>query len=301
MSIGESQYWYARGRLDSATAAAQRARRARELQTQASGAYLLASLARVQGHLAEGRGHAAAGRAADAARGAPVPALADSLDTALEDIWLREDRPRAVARLTATLAGMPLTTLPVEQRDYFRVARVFALAGRPDRARAILGQYDAEVRDTSLRRWHQPYRHATLAEIALAERRPLDAIAELRKSDTRSDGAVESCGRCIHAALGRAYELAGQRDSAVASLERYLATRDLLPRRPEGDPQYLAGVHERLGELYEAAGDRRQAASHYSAFVELWRSADAELQPRVRDVQRRLARLARLADVDVAR
>ena len=287
----ESQYWYARGRLDSAMAAAQRARGARAEQTQAAGAYLLASLARVQGHLADGRRHSAAGRAADAARGAAVPALADSVDAALEDVWFREDRARAVARLTATLASVPLGTLPMEQRDYFRIARVFALAGRPDRARAILGQYDAEVSDTSLRRWEEPYRSAALAEIALAERRPRDAIEELRKSAARSDGAVASCGRCIHAALGRAYDLAGMRDSAVASFERYLATRDLLPLRPEGDPQYLAGVHRRLGELYEVAGDVQRAVGHYSAFIELWKTADPELQPAVQDVKRRLARL----------
>jgi hypothetical protein len=50
-------------------------------------------------------------------------------------------------------------------------------------------------------------------------------------------------------------------------------------------------VHKRLGELYEAAGDRQRAASHYSAFIELWKTADPELQPRVQDVKRRLARL----------
>ncbi len=287
----ESQFWYAHGRLDSAVTAAQRGRRARELQTQATGAYFLASLERVQGHLAEGRRAAAAGRAADAARGAPVPALADSLDAALEDVWFRQDSPRAVERLTAALASVPLGALAVEQRDYFRIARVFALAGRPDRARAFLRQYDAEVRDTSVRRWEEPFRRAALAEIALAEFRPLDAIEELRKSDARSDGAVPSCARCIHAALGRAYDLSGMRDSAVASFERYLATRDLLPRRPEGDPLYLAGVHKRLGELYEEAGDRQRAASHYSTFVELWETADPELQPLVQDVKRRLARL----------
>jgi tetratricopeptide (TPR) repeat protein len=131
-------------------------------------------------------------------------------------------------------------------------------------------------------------------EFAIAERRPHDAIQELRMSDARSDGVVASCGRCIHAALGRAYDLAGMRDSAVASFERYLATPDVLSRRPEGDPQYLASVHKRLGELYEAAGDRQRAGTHYSAFVELWKTADPELQPSVRDLRRRLARLTDL-------
>jgi hypothetical protein len=50
-------------------------------------------------------------------------------------------------------------------------------------------------------------------------------------------------------------------------------------------------VYKRLGELYEEKGDRANAASYYSKFVELWSGADLELQPRVRDVRARLVRL----------
>ena len=46
-----------------------------------------------------------------------------------------------------------------------------------------------------------------------------------------------------------------------------------------------------LGELYEAKGERQKALSHYSRFVELWKNADAEFQPRVAEVKRRIARL----------
>jgi hypothetical protein len=57
------------------------------------------------------------------------------------------------------------------------------------------------------------------------------------------------------------------------------------------DAPYLAGVRKRLGELYEAKGDTQRAASNYMAFLALWKNADPELQPQVRDVQKRLARL----------
>jgi len=43
--------------------------------------------------------------------------------------------------------------------------------------------------------------------------------------------------------------------------------------------------------LYEAKGDRQNAVRNYQMFVELWKNADAELQPQVADVRRRLARL----------
>jgi hypothetical protein len=57
------------------------------------------------------------------------------------------------------------------------------------------------------------------------------------------------------------------------------------------DPLYLAATYKRLGELYEAKGDAKNAATYYTKFVELWKTADAELQPKVAEVKKRLARL----------
>jgi hypothetical protein len=63
--------------------------------------------------------------------------------------------------------------------------------------------------------------------------------------------------------------------------------------RIEVDALALAGAHKRLGELYEAKGERQKAASEYAKFVELWKNADPELQPHVREVKEKLARLQR--------
>jgi hypothetical protein len=54
---------------------------------------------------------------------------------------------------------------------------------------------------------------------------------------------------------------------------------------------YTAGVHKRLGELYEAKGDREKALSHYLAFIALWKDADPVLQPKVAEVKARVARM----------
>ena len=48
----------------------------------------------------------------------------------------------------------------------------------------------------------------------------------------------------------------------------------------------------RLGELYEARGDRQKALEYYDRFVALWSDADAEFQPQVDDIRRRIAALA---------
>jgi hypothetical protein len=54
-------------------------------------------------------------------------------------------------------------------------------------------------------------------------------------------------------------------------------------------------VRKRLGELYEAKGDAQRAASNYLAFIELWKNADPELQPKVLEARQRLAHLKDLA------
>ena len=51
------------------------------------------------------------------------------------------------------------------------------------------------------------------------------------------------------------------------------------------------GIHERLGQLYEALGNSKKAIEHYVSFTDLWKDADADLQPRVADARNRLARL----------
>ena len=58
------------------------------------------------------------------------------------------------------------------------------------------------------------------------------------------------------------------------------------------DAYQLAPALKRSGELYEAKGDRAKAADRYRRFVELWKDADPELQPGVREVRARLGRLA---------
>ncbi|MBA2244642.1 MAG: hypothetical protein H0W11_06775 [Gemmatimonadetes bacterium] len=57
------------------------------------------------------------------------------------------------------------------------------------------------------------------------------------------------------------------------------------------DLVHLAPFHLRQAEFYEQLGARENAAEHYTRFIELWRDADPELQPRVREAEQSLARL----------
>jgi tetratricopeptide (TPR) repeat protein len=125
-------------------------------------------------------------------------------------------------------------------------------------------------------------RHSTLGWIALAENRARDAVNEFRRGD------VGDCLTCVLPLVAMAQDAAGSVDSAIVTYEQYLGTRELLRN---GDADFLAATYKRLGELYEARGDRQRAAGYYLKFVELWKNADAPLQPMVSEVRRRLSRL----------
>jgi tetratricopeptide (TPR) repeat protein len=172
---------------------------------------------------------------------------------------------------------------------------LYALLGRPDRARGVLAEYDAEVRDTSRKRVQLHERHTALGWIALADRKPLVAVAELRHGDSLPDGPVNACPGCIGAALGRAFDAANMPDSAIAAYTSYV-DRSTSAQKLFIDAWNLGPALKRLGELLEAKGDRAKAATYYQRFVDLWRNADPELQKHVSEVRRRLARLSDAAE-----
>jgi len=247
----------------------------------------LTSFALLHGRIREARQLAVENRALNAARGIPSNPLADSLLSAAVSIWYLEDFDKGVRALDAIQAAVPMTTLPVEQRPYFTMANYYSWANRPDKARALLAKYDAEVKEPALRRAFEPSVHDATAEVLIAEKKPVEAIKEMWKSDSLPDGPNGSCAHCLDFDLGRAYDLANQPDSAIAHWERY--TAESFNRSVGRDGSVLPGVHKRLGELYEAKGDLARAESHFSSFIELWSNADPELQPKVTEVKRRLA------------
>ena len=217
----------------------------------------------------------------------------DSLTSFQEHLFLIGDNDRVARRLDASLARTPLRTLPEEQRPYFTIATIYAIAGRVDKARAMITSFDAEVKDSTRRMLETPGRHWALGEIALSEKRPLDAVREFWKSDSLPDGPDGDCYFCKDVLVARAFDAANESDSAIVHFERFLAAK--YPGRLGIDNFFLAPTQRRLGELYEAKGDNQRAASHYLAFIDLWKDADPPLQPRVEETRRRLARLKDIA------
>jgi tetratricopeptide (TPR) repeat protein len=97
------------------------------------------------------------------------------------------------------------------------------------------------------------------------------------------------CKVCALPGLARAWQEAGNEDSAVAVLNRYLSLPD--DDRAMVDPLERAGALARLGEIYERRGDTARALSMNGQFLSLWENADPVFRPvveRVKERQRRL-------------
>jgi len=224
------------------------------------------------------------------AAGGLAPVVLDSVRKAFFDAWFLDRSKAAVQTLDAALAAQPLKSFPADQAPYALVASVYAIAGHPDRARALLAELDARVaQNQGLRTSLRPGRDRALGYIQLAENKPLDALRSFWAADSLPDGPADGCGACTAFTVGLAYDRANQPDSAIVEYQRFLTEPGGPTSERDGDD--LALVYKSLGRLYEDKGDRANAATYYSKFVELWKNADPDLQPQVADVKQRLTHL----------
>jgi tetratricopeptide (TPR) repeat protein/tRNA A-37 threonylcarbamoyl transferase component Bud32 len=278
----------ARDEFDSATAVLDSLRRARisEPSVTQNTDFWRGAIAGRAGQLRESLRWFDSGNDAQAALGAKVAPLQKLLDDALNDAWYRGDVARARTTLTRAMSTFPLDSLAPVDRPYARLVELHAMVGDVATAKAMMAAFERHRVDAASLN-DEETRHAMLGNIALAERRYDDAIREF----TAANG--DRCGVCYNPEMARTYDLAGKPDSAIAAFETYLNTRtDVIDRLIE-DGISLAGSHKRLAELYDAKGNREKAMSHYAKFIDIWKNADADLQPHVAKARARLAELQR--------
>ena len=250
--------------------------------TQSAITWLLSNIATREGRLAASEQLVSEGSAIDAQRGLLSAPLSRELIFAFDDVWFREEKARGLQRLDAALARYSLASIPPLQRPYPYIATVYALGGRPARARAVLAEMEHAIPAPLL--GSQQYEiHKARGEIALAEQQSKEALTEFREGASRGYPTDRLPN------IGRAFDMMDNADSTIAAFEGYL--RRTSTARYATDDRYRAGVYKRLGELYEARGDTARATTNYAAFVSYWKDADPELQIRVAQIQKRLARL----------
>jgi serine/threonine-protein kinase len=245
---------------------------------------LLGLLAAARGKLSQAQRHLRDATVASSEEGDIQQYLRGAISIGLLDILFRHQPTRGLQAVETALARYPLDSLAPLDRPYADLAAFFARAGRPQPARSLLDEHERTVTPL-LRREVEPLRRGALGELALAEGRLQDAVAEFRQQASSGD-----CSICGLYGLGRAFDQMQEPDSALTAYERYVTTPYL--DRIASDAFELAPSHKRLGELYEARGNREKAVHHYTRFVELWKDCDPELRPQVTPVRRRLVKLS---------
>jgi eukaryotic-like serine/threonine-protein kinase len=276
--------------------AAERVARAVADSSKPSGAIfaqdVLVAIAMVQGRLHEAeRRYAQVNEAKARLRGDTVSSRNIALFHAMLDGQLRGDSSRADETLDAALRATPAASVPLAQDESLNLAFAYASLGAAAKARQTLSQHEARL-DAMGRRQDAVALARTRGMVALAEGRSDSAIAEFRTSDTEADGLPTStCILCVPLFIGMAFDRSGHADSARAYLTKYV---DMIGTGHGAlDGYYLGPSLYRLGELYESAGDTKHATEYYGRFVDLWKNADPDLQPRVVEARKRIERMNR--------
>ena len=246
-------------------------------------AFVGAALANVQGKIAQGSELSRAAAAAAEVRGLPGNYLADMAESAQMKVRYLNGSADAIAILSAALAKHPLEALDPTDRPYPLLASTYALAGRPDEATRLMTEY-ARVIPPSMQKYDAMH-FAALGDIQAAQGKQSEAIASYRAAR-----AVDGRPGFEMFEIASAFGKLGQADSARDAYERYVHQGG--PMRILGDVFYLAASYQRLGESYEAKGDRKKAIENYLKLADLWQNADPELQPIVKDAHVRIARLS---------
>ena len=191
----------------------------------------------------------------------------------------------ALAPLDSVLQRHPLATMDPMDRPYGALALAYALGGRVADARKLVTELSSRV-PAGVRRLDRPG-PVVFGVVAQAEGNNRAALAAFMRWN-EDNGACVTCGLYEASVM---YDRLGEPDSALALL-RQANDEPSVMRSLFVDSYALAPGLKRLGELYETRRDKKKAAEYYTRFVALWKDADPELQPAVKDVRGRLARLA---------
>jgi tetratricopeptide (TPR) repeat protein len=274
-----------RGDYEAATAAANRfSELGTDPRVEMERTSLLSAIAATQGRLAEAeelalesaRHHEASGRAQ------PMLGMAQSL--AWVDLNVREDTARARERLEFMMASDGFNSLDPLTRDYGAVIILLSETGSRSEVAEKIAEMEAEVPEEYRQDMEDQY--LTWEGILLArEGRLEEAIETLERRE------ISGCELCRYMPVAKFYDRAGKRDSAIVLSEGYVTSH--VASRLRWDEDSLGPSLERLGQLYDEAGDLENAAVYYARFVELWADADVELQPRVEAARARLEEIIR--------
>ena len=227
----------------------------------------------------------------DSARGRSPHAVTRTLQRLGQRLDQGGDTTAAADEIERLFAPAAIAIVPPVERPYLLGAGFLARAGRPQAARALVRRFRTEAQDSALVRWSEPEIHGVEGAIAEAEGRWADAAREYRLGDQRPDGPNGACDACLLGGLAQLYARAGTADSVIAYVEQYERT-PLGARRRTGPDLFIpTPLVEAIARAHEQRGDTARAVAAYRDFIERWKDADPELQPRVAAARKRLVAL----------
>jgi Flp pilus assembly protein TadD len=243
----------------------------------------LAGVLAIRGKLAEANRTLATLAEQRRTRGEAGGALEAEVKRVFPIALYRQDQGAAKRLLDEILKAHPLERLPEAERPLITLIEAAVVSGDRETANRMLDEFNRTPGNIPARAWGFLKSEAKGDVLSLRKETLPEAIDELRKSSA-------TCAYCSEPMLALAFERAGMADSARAHLQRWADV---------GENIWEGGVYFhwppiayfRLGELYQEKGDTAHATEFYGKFAELWKDADPELQPRVKEAKRRIAEL----------
>ena len=251
-----------------------------DLNTRRNAEFILGNVNELGGKISSFERHMGNARAAGIQVGNPQAAMGAKLDSAYTLYWYRGEPAKALQMIERAVASPIYTKLTPQERPYQELFDAYIQTGALNKARDVLRE--AEKLPESKTPDGIRGLHAANGSLLRAEKKYDEAVQEF------TAGANRGCPQCVLPDIAMTYDLAGKPDSAIAYYTKFV-TAKATPIGPLAT--YLAPSLKRLGELYENKGNAAQAVAHYTQFVELWKDADPDMQPRVAEVKRRLQKL----------
>ena len=157
-------------------------------------------------------------------------------------------------------------------RAHQLLARIELDRGKPDEALAILDEgWPLLEAANPLER--AQYRLEEARALAKLGRKEEAAALAMQISGIIADAHAEDAARS-YSTLAEVYE---EMDDRSRALELYELAAELL--RPNNPNRYLAGIHARMAELYEAEGRTDAAYEHMKTAVGMQKDIAAKLPP----------------------
>ena len=193
------------------------------------------------------------------------------------------DSAAARTRLEAAFQRIPLDGIPAHERPLSLLIRISAEAGDRSRTEALLRDFERSPGDSPgrVRNYLRSASRATLLGMR-SETLP-QALAAYQR-------LPEACRYCVHFKMAEAFDRSAMPDSAMVYYQRWADDA-------EGNWAPLAYTiwqpvgWFRLAELYQAKGNKERARYLYGRFIDTWKDADPDLQPKVREARNRIKEL----------